>query len=152
LRISLQEISLKTHTKVILAIPLVVIAYGAIDYTLRQHRIAKLEKKTYSDQLARYATFLKRGMTRADVERELNKRTIPYEQRYESPAFVDLVLLERFDSPYLYCSFEDASVMLEFSPEAIGSTTKLSENDRYTGNPNDQLRNTSVYRQLKDCL
>jgi hypothetical protein len=65
---------------------------------------------------------------------------------------VDLVLLERFDSPYWYCSFEDASLMLKFSPEAISSTTNISENDRYTGNPNDQLRNASVYRQLKDCL
>jgi hypothetical protein len=143
---------LKTHTKIILAIPLVVIAYGAIAYNLRQHRIAALEKKTYSDQLARYAAFLRPGMKRADVERELTKRSIPFEQRYEKPGYVDLVLLERFDSPYWYCSSEDASVMLEFSPEAIGSTTNISENHQYTGNPNDQFRNTSVYRQLKDCL
>lgn len=143
---------MKTRTKLILGIPLVVIAYGAIAYTLRQHRIAALERKTYTDQLAHYAAFLWPGMTRADVEHELTKRLIPFEQRYEKPAYVDLVLLERFDSPYLYCSFEDASVMLEFGPEAIGSETNISENDRYTGNPNDQLRNTSVYRQLKDCL
>ena len=143
---------MKTRTKVILAIPLIVIAYGAIAYNLRQHRIAALEKKTYSEQLARYTAFLKPGMTRTDVERELTKRSIPFEQRYETPAYADLVLLERFDSPYFYCSFEDASVMLEFSPDAIASKTDISENARYTGNPNDQLRSTSVYHQLKDCL
>jgi hypothetical protein len=142
----------KTRTKIILAVPLVAVAYGTITYNLRQHRIAAIEKKSYSDQLARYATFLKPGMMRADVERELSQRSIPFEQRLEEPASEDLVLLERFDSPVFYCSFEDASVMLEFNPATANLKTDTSDNKTFTGNPSDRLRNISVYHQLMDCL
>jgi hypothetical protein len=105
------------------------------DYHLRQQRIAAKERKVYAEQLASYAAFLKPGMMRADVERELRQRSITFES-YSVDGFAtdDFVLLERFESPRVYCSFEVAMVRFEFDP---GSSL---------------LRKTSVYRQLKNCL
>jgi hypothetical protein len=130
---------LKTHTKIILAIPLALIAWGAVDYTAHEHRIAQriaqIEKKTYTNQLAFYRTFLNSGMKRADVERELARRSISFESYgVEGGGDTDdFILLERFESPQWYCSFEDALLRLQFDP-----TTSL--------------RKTSVYHQLKECL
>ena len=126
---------MKTRTKIILAIPLLAIAYGAIAYNLRQHRIALIEKKTYTNELNFYATFLKPDMMQADVERELRQRSIPFESySVDGKTRDDFVLLERFESPQWYCRFEDAMVRFEFDQ---GSSL---------------LRKAGVYRQLKDCL
>jgi hypothetical protein len=128
----------KKRTKIILAVALILVSYfsySGIDYHLRQQRIAAKERKTYADQLASYAAFLKPSMMRADVERELRQRSITFVS-YSVDGFAtdDFVLLERFESPQWYCSFEDALVRFEFDP---GSSP---------------LRKTSVCRQLKDCL
>jgi hypothetical protein len=128
----------KKRTKIILAVALILVSYfsySGIDYHLRQQRIAAKERKTYADQLASYAAFLKPGMMPADVERELRQRSITFVS-YSVDGFAtdDFVLLERFESPQWYCSFEDALVRFEFDPES------------------SLLRKTSVYRQLKDCL
>jgi hypothetical protein len=135
------------RTKIILAIPLVLISYGVITYQLRQRRIAATERKTYTDQLALYGAFLKPGMTRAAVERELGQRSIPFERRYhyETRGYDDHVLLERFDSPVFYCSFEDASLQLKFDSRNGTPSTDF-------GDPEDQLRELRVYHQLMDCL
>jgi len=128
----------KKRTKIILAVALILASYfshSGIDYHLRQQRIAAKERKTYADQLAFYADFLKPGMMRADVQRELRQRSITFESySVDGSTTDDFVLLERFESPHAYCSFEDAMVRFEFNP---GSSL---------------LRKTSVYRQLKDCL
>ena len=129
------ERSVKKRTKIILAVPIILISYLGINYYLWQQRVAAKERKTYDEQLASYAAFLKPGMTRADVERELRQRSIRFESyNVDGTSTDDFVLLERFESPHLYCSFEDAMVRFEFDP---GSSL---------------LRKTSVYRQLKDCL
>jgi len=126
---------LRKRTKIILAVPLVLISYFGIDSHLRQQRIAAKERKTYNEQLAFYADFLKSGMMRTDVERDLRQRSITFESySVDGITTDDFVLLERFESPHVYCSFEDAMVRFEFDP---GSSL---------------LRKTSVYRQLKDCL
>ena len=75
-------------------------------------------------------------MMRVDVERELGRRSIPFESYGVEGGGVtdDFILLERFESPHVYCSFEDALLRLEFDPAS------------------SLLRKTSVYHQLKDCL
>ena len=126
---------MKKRTKIILTVPLILISYFGIDYHLRQQRIAAKERKTYNEQLAFYGDFLKPGMMRADVERELRQRSITFDSySVNGSTSDDFVLLGRFESPHVYCSFEDAMVRFEFDP---GSSL---------------LRKTSVYRQLKDCL
>jgi hypothetical protein len=126
---------MKKHTKIILAVSLALIAFAAIDYQLREQRIATKERKTYDDKLAFYGLFLKQGMMRADVETELRQRLIPFESYGLGTGHTDdFVLLERFESPQWYCSFEDALMRFEFDPES------------------GLLRKTSVYHQLKDCL
>ncbi len=129
--------------KIVLAVPLVLISYGLIAYQLRQTRIAAKEAKTYNDQLAIYGAFLKPGMTRAAVERELGQRSISFQQRYgdETRDYDDFVLLERFDSPVFYCSFEDANLQLKFDSRNGTPSTA-------SGDPEDQLRKLVVYHQL----
>jgi hypothetical protein len=133
--------------KLVLAVPLVLISYGVIAYQLRQRKIAAKERKTYNDQLAFYGAFLKPGMTRVDVERELRQRSIPFQQRhyYETRGYDDFVLLERFDYPVFYCSFEDASLHLKFDYSGGRSSTDF-------GAPEDPLREIGVRHQLMDCL
>ena len=130
---------MKNRTKIILAVSLILISYfsySGIDYHLRQQRIAAKEKKTYNEKLAFYAELLKPGMMRVDVERELGRHSIPFESYGVEGGGVtdDFILLERFESPHVYCSFEDALLRLEFDPAS------------------SLLRKTSVYHQLKDCL
>jgi hypothetical protein len=125
----------KNRTKIILAVPLILISYFGIDYRLRQQRIAAKEGKTYAGQLASYTAFLKPAMLRAEAERELRQHSVNFESYSVNGITTDdFVLLERFESPHLYCSFEDAMIRFEFDPES------------------SLLSKTSVYRQLKDCL
>jgi hypothetical protein len=137
------------RTKIVLALPLIAIGCFGIDSYLYYRKAKAKERNTYDEKIAFYKGFLKPGMTRAEVERELEKRSIPVSQRFEEPAAEDFVLLERFGSPQFYCSFEDASLRLEFDP----SDNKASyESSHFDGNPDDRLRGMSVYRQLMDCL
>jgi hypothetical protein len=133
------------RTKIILAVPLILISYFGISDHLRQQRNTANDRKTYDEQLAFYAVFLTPGMKRADVERELNRRSIAFSQRYEKRAWEDFVLLERFTSPHWFCKFEYATVRFEF--DSGGTFSRSGEPA-----PDDRLRKTSVSRQLVDCL
>jgi|SRR5579862_143992 len=126
---------MRKSTKIILAISLAFIAYCAIRSYLRDQRISAKENKTYDEQLAFYGAFLKPGMLRDDVERELRQRSISFETySVDGRNTNDFVLLERFESPHFYCSFEDALARFEFDSET------------------SSLRKVSVYHQLKICL
>ena len=132
---TLRETPLRTRTKIVLAIPLALITYCAIDSYLYDRAVAAKERKTYDEQLAFYGGFLKPGMMRDDAERELRKRSISFESySVEGGKTDDFVLLERFGSPQFYCSFEDALARFEFDSES------------------SSLRKISVYHQFKDCL
>jgi len=145
----LAGVSLRTRTKIFLALPLALATYFGISSYVDQRKIAAKERKTYDEEIAFYKGFLKPGMTRAEVEQELRQRSIPVSERLDRPAAVDLVLLERFGSPKFYCSFEDASLRLEFDPAGNAATY---EGNHLNGNPDDRLRGMRVYRQLMDCL
>ncbi len=126
---------MRTRTKIVLALPLTLAAYLGISSYVEQRKIAAKERKTYDDELASYAAFLKSGMWRDDIERELRQRSISFESySVDGKAADDFILLERFESPHVYCRFEDAMVRLEFDPAS------------------SLLRKTSVFRQLKNCL
>jgi hypothetical protein len=145
----LEEVSLTTPTKIVLALLLASATYFGISSYVYHRKIAAKESKTYNEEMAFYKGFLKPGMTRAEVEQKLRQLSIPVSERFERPAAVDLVLLERFGSPKFYCSFEDASLRLEFdSADNAGSY----ESNHFDGNPKDRLSGMSVYRQLMDCL
>jgi hypothetical protein len=143
--VALQEGSLRNRWKVALALSLGLIAYLGVDSYLHQRQIAAIERKTYNQQIAFYKSFLKPGMTRADVEREFRERSILFSQRYEKRVWEDFVLLERFKSPVWYCNFEDAGLLFEFDP---AGTVPNYEN----GDPFDRLREMSVHRELRQCL
>ncbi len=142
---------MRTRTKIVLALPLALATYFGISSYVVQRKIAAKERKTYNEEMAFYTGFLKPGMTRVEVEQELQQRSIPFSGRFERPAAVDLVLLERFGSPKFYCSFEDASLWLEFDPADNAASYESSHSDS-DGNPEDRLSGMSVYRQLMDCL
>lgn len=126
---------MKKRIKIILAVPLALIACDAIYYQLQEHRIAAKERKTYEDKVAFYGAFLRPGMMRTDVERELRQHSIPFESYgLGTGGTDDFVFLERFESPKFYCSFEDALMRFEFDSKS------------------DLLSKTSVYHQLKDCM
>lgn len=140
---------MRTRTKVVLALPLALATYFGISSYVYWRKVAAKERKTYSEEVAFYKGFLKPGMTRAEVEQKLRQRSIPVSERFERPAAVDLVLLERSGSPKFYCSFEDASLQLEFDP---ADNAASYESSHFDSNPEDRLRGMTVYRQLMDCL
>ena len=97
------------------------------------------EKTVYPAQRTYYEAFLKLGMPRIEVERELRQRSIHFRQNYEYGAYPkdEFVLLKRIGSPVFYCSFEDITLHLEFNA---------------TDNMADPLTGISEYRALIDCL
>src|SRR5438445_3992445 len=100
--------SVKKRTKIILAVALILISYfsySGIDYYLRQQRITAKERN-----LRRAARILcklpKPGMMRADVERELRQRSIPFDSySVDGSTTDDFVLLEGFNSRHNVLQF-----------------------------------------------
>ncbi|WP_263366896.1 hypothetical protein [Edaphobacter bradus] len=137
---------MRRRTKIILAVPLVLIsllAVGALDYSVDQRRIKAEEKAIYSAQLPLYSSFLKPGMQRIDVEHELRSRSISFRPNYEYGQYPkdEFILLKRIGSPVWYCSYEDITLQLEFN----SSFNPAHPED-------DPLTGISEYRVLIDCL
>ena len=134
---------MKNRTKVILAVPLILIGLLAVSAYLRVWRIRAEEKRIYRAALPLYSGFLKPGMQRTEVERELRQRSISFTQNYAYGEYPrdEFVLLKRIDSPVWYCSFEDITLHLEFDSKS---------------NPahplDDALSRISEYRVLIDCM
>jgi hypothetical protein len=134
---------MRRRTKIILAVPLILIGFLAVSTYVRVWRICVEEKRIYRAALPLYSEFLKPGMQRTEVERELHQRSISFTQNYAYGQYPrdEFVLLKRIDSPVWYCSFEDITVHLEFDSNSSAAHSL-----------DDPLSGISEYRVLMDCL
>ena len=135
--INAEDRSLKRPTKILLAVPVVLICCVVLNEYMHQRRIKAEEKEVFRAQLTIYSTFIKPGMTRMDVEAKLREHSISFSHDgyfgYGTLHGDEFVLLKRIGSPVWYCSFEDIAARFQFGP-------------------NDRLDGIKEYGQLADCL
>jgi len=107
----------------------------------KQNRIEKEERSIINEQFSQFNTFLKSGLRRDQVHKELSERSIiSYEFNDSTGPWKEYVLLKRFRSPTWYCNYEDLRLVLVFTPSTDGNSM------------HDTLRDLKVSKQLEQCL
>jgi len=122
---------------------------------LREQRKAAEREAYYQSALAKYASDLKPGMSREQVEQRLQTNGKRFNQmccvasfRREHASLVgsswdDLVKIGEESTPW-FCSENNVYIAFEFNPKSQGERLKT--------NPSDTLKRVSVFHHLEGCL
>lgn len=136
-----------SRRKLILTVPItllcgVAILTGWTMLSLKRSgwQIEKQKQVLVDTQLPAFRAFLKPGMTRSDVEEELNRRSIPFESARDGSFVNAFIPLKRMPSSVWYCSFEDVGVRVVFDSPYQHAL------------PGDRLRGVDIFGQWMDCM
>jgi len=111
------------------------IAYTAFEESVRRQK----EERVVASHMASLRSMLHTGMSREEIEETLRQRSLSITSS-NLDGTESYVLLERFPSGVLYCSYLDVSARLQF----------VVSGDSASGQ--DKLVAFTEYRQLMDCL
>jgi hypothetical protein len=122
---------------------------------VRNRRKAAEREAGYQIVLARYASDLKPGMKREQVERYLQTNRAQFGQMccvagfrgeyvdYRGAGWDDLVKIGEESAPF-FCGENNVYIAFEFNPKSHG--------ERSDANPSDVLKKVSVFHELERCL
>jgi hypothetical protein len=136
------------------AIALIVIGLGLVQHVREEHKAAEREAY-YQTVLAKYASELRPGMSREQIEQRLQTSGKRFNQmccvanfRGEHASLVgsswdDLVKIGEESAPWI-CSENNVYIAFEFNPK--------SQSERPETNSSDILKRVSVFHHLEGCL
>jgi hypothetical protein len=139
---------------IVLAATIVAISLWFAHHVRDRRRAAQREAR-YQTVLAQYSLELKRGMTREEVERNLQTNGTRFKQMccvgnfrgefvsISRAGWDDLVKIAEENAP-LICSENNVYIAFEFNPKSPG---ELSDT-----NGSDILKRVSIFHQLEGCL
>lgn len=110
-------------------------------------QIEQQKQVLVNTQLPVFKAFLKPGMTRSDVEEELNRRSIHYESARDGSLANDFIPLKQMPASVWYCSFEDVGVRVVFDSPSTSQVSTYPYNS-----PDYRLRNVDISGQWMDCM
>lgn len=121
----------------------------------QDRRLAARRESGYQTVLRQYATELKPGMTREQVEQYLRSNGKQFKEMccvanfkggnvsLDRSGYDDLVKIAEESAPFV-CSENNVYIAFEFNPKSQDELSKT--------NPTDILRRISVFHQLEGCL
>jgi hypothetical protein len=123
---------------------IVVIAMLAALFVYRARSRAEVEAK-YQVILSDYHSYLKLGMSRSEVEKQLDARGVRFSQVGIGgrPATSDLIKISEENAPSIFCGERNIYVALEFTP--------LTARQELTAYPSDALSEVRISR-VDTCL
>jgi hypothetical protein len=139
---------------IVLAAAMVAISLWFAHHVRNRRRAAQREAR-YQTVLAQYSLELKRGMTREEVERNLQTSGTRFKQMccvanfrgeyvgLHGAGWDDLVKIAEENAPFI-CSENNVYIAFEFNPK---SPSELSDT-----NGSDILKRVSIFHQLEGCL